>query len=142
MDIRRIFRFLEDIEARRKGVKVWFALVLSWSIIRSAIIARVFHKYGLNPTLYFVIDFLSSLVYAQASAQSLLAYLDKKKSQAIWWAVATIPSFYAPDIYIIYSSKKVPTSTYIGFGVILAAFSLFAIYQWADSRKGRRGSGQ
>lgn len=142
MDIRRIFRFLEDIEARRKGVKVWFALVLSWSIIRSAIIARIFHKYGLNPTLYFVIDFFSSLIYAQASAQSLLAYLDKNKSRAIWWAVATIPSFYAPDFYIIYSSKKVPTSTYIGFGLILAAFSLFAIVQWIDSRKGRQGPGK
>ena len=140
MDIRRIFRFLEDIEARRKGVKIWFALVLGWSVIRSLIIARVFHKYGLNPTFYFAIDFLSSLIYAQASAQSLLAFIDKKKSQAIWWALLTIPAFYAPDIYIIYSSKKVPTSTYIGFGVILAAFSLFALMQWMDSRKNKKGA--
>jgi hypothetical protein len=140
MDIRRIFRFLEDIEARRKGVKIWFALVLGWSIIRSLIIAGVFHKYGLDSRLYFVIDFLSSLVYAQASAQSLLAYVDRNKVRAIWWALLTIPAFYAPDIYIIYSSKKVPTSTYIGFGVILAAFSLFAFMQWIDSRKNKKGA--
>jgi len=140
MDIRRIFRFLEDIEARRKGVKIWFALVLGWSIIRSLIIAGVFHKYGLDSRLYFVIDFLSSLVYAQASAQSLLAYVDRNKVRAIWWALLTIPAFYAPDIYIIYSSKKVPTSTYIGFGVILAVFSLFAFMQWIDSRKNKKGA--
>ena len=140
MDIRRFFRFLEDIEARRKGVKVWFALVLSWSIIRSIIIARVFHKYGLNPTLYFVIDFLSSIPYAYASAQSILSLIDKRRRRAIWWGVAAIASFYAPDIYIMYSSKQVPTSTYIGFGVILAAFSLFAIVQWIDSRRNKKGA--
>lgn len=140
MDIRKIFRFLEDIEARRKGVKIWFALVLAWSIIRSVIIARVFHKYGLNPILYFLIDFLSSFIYAHASAQSLLAYIDKNKVRAIWWGLATIPAFYAPDIYIIYSSKQVPTSTYIGFAVILAAMSAFALIQWLESRKNKKGA--
>jgi hypothetical protein len=140
MDIRKIFRFLEDIEARRKGVKIWFALVLAWSIIRSLVIAGVFNKYGLDSRLYFAIDFLSSLIYAHASSQSLLAFVDRKKAVAIWWALLTIPAFYAPDIYIIYSSKKVPTSTYIGFGAILAAFSLFAIIQWIDSWRKRKGT--
>jgi len=140
MDIRRIFRFLEDIEARRKGVRIWFALVLGWSIIRSLIVARVFHKYGLDSRLYFLIDILSSLVYAQASAQSLLAYVDRRRAPAIWWALLTIPAFYAPDIYIIYSSKKVPTSTYVGFGVILGAFSLFAFIQWIDSRRNKKSA--
>jgi hypothetical protein len=140
MDLRRFFRFLEDIEARRKGVKIWFALVLAWSIIRSVIIARVFHKYGLSPTIYFAIDFLSSFVYAHASAQSLLAYIDKNRTRAIWWGLATIPSFYAPDIYIVYSSKQVPTSTYIGFAVILAALSAFALMQWLESRRNKKGA--
>jgi len=140
MDIRKILRFLEDIEARRKGVKIWFALVLAWSIIRSIIIARVFHKYGLNPTIYFASDFLSSFIYAHASAQSLLAYIDKNKVRAIWWGLATIPAFYAPDIYIIYSSKQVPTSTYIGFAVILAVMSAFALVQWLESKKSKKGA--
>jgi len=140
MDIRRFLRFLEDIQARRRGVKIWFALVLGWSIIRSLIIARIFHKYGLSPTIYFAIDFLSSFVYAHASAQSLLAYIDKDKVRAIWWALATIPSFYAPDIYIVYSSKQVPTSTYIGFAVILTALSAFAFLQWQESRRSKNKS--
>jgi hypothetical protein len=141
MDIKSFLRVLEDIEARRKGLKIWFALVLTWSILRSVVVSRVFHQYGLNPTVYFVIDFLSSIPYAYASAQSLLTFIDKKRIQALWWGVATIASFYAPDIYIVYVSQEVPTSTYIGFGLVLAALSFFAIYQWADSRKGRQGSG-
>ena len=138
MDIRRFFRFLDDVEARRKGLKIWFVLVLGWSIGRSIIVSQVFHKYGLNSRIYFLIDFLTSIPYAYTSAQSLLTFIDKKRTQALLWGVATIAFFYAPDIYIIYSSKQVPNSTYIGFGIVLFALSTFAIAQWRDSRRNKK----
>ena len=134
MDAKQIFRFFDDIEARRKGLRIWFVLVLSWSIGRSIIVSHVFHKYGLSAKVYFAIDFLSSIPYAYASAQSLLTFIDKKRTQAFWWGAATVSTFYAPDVYIVYISKEVPTSTYIGFGLVLAALSIFAIAQWKDSR--------
>jgi hypothetical protein len=135
MQTRRIFTLLEDVSARRKGLRIWFVLVLTWSIIRSLLVARVFQRYGLNPKIYFAIDFLSSIPYAYASAQSLLKFLDKKRMRAIWWGLLTISMFYAPDIYIVYISKKVPLSTYAGFVIILIALSIFAYVQWRDSRK-------
>ena len=137
MEAKKIFRLLEDIEARRKGLKIWFVLVLSWSIGRSLIVSHIFHKYGLNPRVYFVIDFLSSIPYAYASAQSLLTFIDRRRVQAFWWGVLTVVSFYAPDIYIVYISKEVPVSTYFGFGLVLAALSIFAIAQWRDSRRSK-----
>jgi hypothetical protein len=135
MQTRRIFTLLEDVSARRKGLRIWFVLVLTWSIIRSLLVARVFQRYGLNPKIYFAIDFLSSIPYAYASAQSLLKFLDKKRMRAIWWGLLTISMFNAPDIYIVYISKKVPLSTYAGFVIILIALSIFAYVQWRDSRK-------
>ena len=140
MDIRKFFRLLEDVEARRKGLKIWFVLVLGWSIGRSIIVSKVFHKYGLNSRIYFLIDFLTSIPYAYTSAQSLLTFIDKKRSQTLLWGVATVAFFYAPDIYIVYSSKKVPTSTYVGFGIVLLALSFFAIAQWRDSRRNKKGA--
>lgn len=137
MHLRKVFTLLEDIEARRKGVRIWFVLVLSWSIARSLVVSHVFHKYGLNAKVYFAIDFLSSIPYAYASAQSLLSFIDKHRSRAFWWGVATVVSFYAPDVYIVYISREVPTSTYIGFGVVLAALSIFAIAQWRESRNSK-----
>jgi len=138
MDIRSFFRFLDDVEARRKGLKIWFVLVLGWSIGRSVIVSQVFHKYGLNSRIYFLIDFLTSIPYAYTSAQSLLTFIDKKRTQALLWGFATIAFFYAPDIYIVYSSKQVPASTYIGFGIVLFALSAFAIAQWRDSRRNKK----
>ena len=134
MDARQIFRFFEDIDARRKGIRVWFMVVLGWSIARSIAVSHVFHKYGLNTRVYFVIDFLSSIPYAYASAQSLLTFIDKKRVQTFWWGTSAVISFYAPDVYIVYISKEVPTTTYIGFVLVLVALSIFAIAQWRDSR--------
>ena len=134
MNAKRVFALFNDIEARRKGLRIWFILVLSWSIGRSIIVSHIFHKYGLNPWVYFVIDFLSSIPYAYASAHSLLAFIDKRKVQAFWWGMLTVASFYAPDIYIVYISREVPRSTYLGFGVVLAALTIFAIAQWRESR--------
>jgi hypothetical protein len=135
MKLRELLRFLEDIEARRKGMRIWFALVLAWSLGRSLVVAKVFNKYGLNPRTYFAIDFLSSIPYAYASAQSLLTFIDKKRVQSIAWGLVTIVTFYLPDIYIVAVSKQVPSSTYLGFGLILFALSVFAYSQWKEKRR-------
>jgi hypothetical protein len=135
MKLRELLRFLEDIEARRKGMRIWIALVLVWSLGRSLVVAKVFNKYGLNPRTYFAIDFLSSIPYAYASAQSLLTFIDKKRVQSIAWGLVTIVTFYLPDIYIVAVSKQVPSSTYLGFGLILFALSVFAYVQWKEKRR-------
>ena len=135
MKLRELLRFLEDIEARRKGMRIWFALVLAWSLGRSLVVAKVFNKYGLNPRTYFAIDFLSSIPYAYASAQSLLTFIDKKRVQSIAWGLVTIVTFYLPDIYIVAVSKQVPASTYLGFALILLALSVFAYSQWKEKRR-------
>jgi hypothetical protein len=135
MGIKNLLRYLEDVEARRKGIRIWLALVLLWSIGRSILIAQVFDQYGLNPRIYFAIDFLSSVPYALASAQSLLAYIDGKKVQSALWGALTFITFYLPDLYIVAVSKRVPPSTYFGFAIVLAIFSSIAYSQWKEKRR-------
>jgi len=139
MQTKRIFLLLEDVSARRKGFRIWFVLVLTWSITRSFLVARVFQRYGLNPKIYFAVDFLSSMPYAYASAQSLLKFIDKKRKQTLLWGLLTILMFYAPDVYILKITKKVPISTYAGFVIILVALSIIAFVQWRDSRNLKSG---
>jgi hypothetical protein len=132
---RDLLQYLEDAEARRKGLRIWIFLVLAWSIGRSIIVAKVFAEYGLIPQLYFAIDFLSSIPYAYASAQSLLTYIDKKKFQSMAWALVTAVAFYLPDIYIVIASHHVPPSTYFGFALVLAVLSALAYVQWKEKRR-------
>lgn len=135
MSLREFLRFLEDADARRKGLRIWFSLVLAWSLGRSFVVAKVFQKYGLNSRIYFAIDLLSSIPYAYASAQSLLTYVDKKRVQTLAWGLLTIATFYLPDVYILTVSKHVPPTTYVGFAVLLLLLSAFAYSQWNEKRR-------
>ena len=132
---RDLLQYLEDAEARRKGVRIWIFLVLAWSIARSIVVAKVFAEYGLNPQLYFAIDFLSSIPYAYASAQSLLTFIDKQRVRSIAWGLVTVVAFYLPDIYIVIASRHVPPSTYLGFALIVAVLSVLAYAQWNEKRR-------
>lgn len=135
MKPRDLLQFLEDAEARRKGLRIWILLVLAWSIARSIVVAKIFAKYGLNPQLYFLIDFLSSIPYAYASAQSLLAYIDQKRVQSIAWVLIAVVAFYLPDIYIVIAARQVPPSTYFGFALVLLLLSALAYSQWKEKRR-------
>ena len=135
MSLREFLRFLEDADARRKGLRIWFSLVLAWSLGRSFVVAKVFQKYGLNSRIYFAIDLLSSIPYAYASAQSLLTYVDKKRVQTLAWGLLAIATFYLPDVYILTVSKHVPPTTYVGFAVLLLLLSAFAYSQWKEKRR-------
>lgn len=135
LQYRELLRYLEDAESRRKGLRIWFFLVLAWSLARSIVVAKVFTNYGLNPKIYFAIDFLSSIPYAYASAQSLLAFIDKRRSRSIAWGLLTIVAFYLPDIYIVIAARHVPPSTYLGFALVLAALSALAYSQWKEKRR-------
>jgi hypothetical protein len=134
MRIREIAKLLDDVENRRKGLRIWLLLVLIWSITRTFIVEAVFHKYGLNTFRYFLIDFLSSIPYAYASAHSLLALYDKRFKAAYGWIALTVASFYLPDVYIIQTSHRVPPSIYTGFAISLAVLSLLALTQWRAHR--------
>ena len=134
MRIREFAKLLDDVENRRKGLRIWIVLVLLWSITRTFIVGAFFHKYGLNTFRYFLIDFLSSVPYAYASAHSLLALYDKRFKSAYGWIALTVISFYLPDIYIIETSHRVPPSIYTGFAISLAVLSWLALMQWREQR--------
>ena len=134
MRIREFAKFLDDVENRQKGLRIWIVLVLLWSITRTFIVGAFFHKYGLNTFRYFLIDFLSSIPYAYASAHSLLALYDKRFRAAYGWIALTVISFYLPDVYIIQTSHQVPPSIYTGFAISLAVLSWLALMQWREQR--------
>lgn len=135
MRLRDLLKYVEDIDNRRKGIRIWLILVLIWSLARSIVVTRFFEQYGLNPALYFVIDFLSSIPYAYASAQTLLAFIDKQRNRALAWGLLTVVTFYLPDLYIVFAAKHVPPTTYLGFVLVLAIFSGLAYSQWKEKRR-------
>lgn len=135
MRVREILRVLDDVENRRKGIRIWLLLVLTWSITRTLIIGSIFQKHGLNTWHYFLIDFLSSFPYAFASAYAILATYDKRFKAAYFWIAITTISFYLPDVFIIRTTNHVPPTIYLGFAIALVFLSTLAFLQLVRNRK-------
>jgi hypothetical protein len=128
--------FFSNPSVRRRGFQLWLFVVLAWSIARTILISHIFRKYGLNVTLYFAIDFLSSIPYAFTFAKSVSCFLAHQRNSALKWGLVTTLLFYLPDIYIVLDARHVPFHTYIGFGFTLIFLSILAIGQWRDRRRG------
>ena len=135
MHMRKILRALDDVENRRKGVRIWLLLVLTWSILRTFIVSAFFHKHGLNTWYYFFIDFSSSIPYGFASAYALLAIYDKRFKSAYFWITITVISFYLPDIFILHTTHHVTLTIYSGFAIALIVLSTLAYLQLMRNRK-------
>jgi hypothetical protein len=135
MNLRQALNFLEDAQAQKKGMRIWFLLVIGWSILRSVIVSRIFASYGLNSIQYFLVDFISSIPYAYTSGKSLFTYIARDLRKSFYWLIATVIFFYVPDIFILLTTHRVPSSTYIGFGIVLFILSWLALSQWKEKRR-------
>ena len=106
---------------------IWYVLVLGWALIRTFAVKTVFAENGVNPWLYLAIDLLASLPYARYTHQLVISYLEKDRQKFKKAAIISIASFYAPDIYILLVAREVPRAVYLGFFLVLALFSIFAV---------------
>ena len=105
---------------------IWYALVLGWALIRTLIVKDVFEKSGVNPWIYLVIDLTASVPYARYTHRFVISYLEKDWKELKIAAVISVLTFYAPDLYILLSARKVSTSIYLGFFLILFIFSVIS----------------
>lgn len=102
---------------------IWYALVLSWALIRTLIVKDVFEKSGVNPWIYLVIDLTASIPYARYTHIFVISYLEKDWKKLKIAAVISVLTFYAPDLYILLSAREVSKNIYFGFFLILFIFS-------------------
>ena len=113
---------------RSSGAKrTWFFLVLAWAVIRTFAVKGFFSAYGIHPSIYLVIDLLSSIPYAHYSANLVISYLDKNWESTSKNFLLTAIFFYVPDIYIFTAANRIPRQLLIGFIISVLIFSLIAI---------------
>lgn len=120
---------------RKSGINIWIVVVLAWAFIRAYFVNDIFQKYGVNATLYLLIDLASSIPYAITSGKALFAYLDRKRKAFLRQVTLAIIFFYLPDIYIIISAQRVPSGTYIGLFFWVFLMSTLAIIKFIRDKK-------
>jgi hypothetical protein len=93
--------------------RAWFIAVLVWSILRIVFADVFFAQYGVNIWIFAAFEFVSSPIFARATAKMVLALSTHQILNSMFWGVITLSSFAAPDVYLLTTGKNLPWTAYL-----------------------------
>jgi hypothetical protein len=118
--------------------RAWLASVLTYSLIRTFIIWKIFQKYGVNQYVYLVIDLICAYFFAKFSTKVVLEANQTHYKKLIKNLLFTLVFNFIPDMYVLLTAKEVPQFLYESFIqviLILAGVSAFTLYRSYKQRK-------
>ena len=105
--------------------RVWFIVVVAWSILRVVFADVFFAKYGINIWIFAGVEVISSPIFAFATAKMVVALSKHHIRNSILWGFSTLTSFGAPDIYLLTTGKNLPWLAYlVVIGIMAIAGSM------------------
>jgi hypothetical protein len=93
--------------------RAWFIAVLVWSIFRIVFADVFLAQYGVNIWIFAAFEFVSSPIFARATAKMVLALSTHQILNSMFWGVITLTSFAAPDVYLLTTGKNLPWTAYL-----------------------------
>ena len=112
--------------SRQQLKRAWMGVVLGYAVIRALLIWKVFAKYGVNPYIYLIVDFISAYFYAIYSTNLVEKYLQRNYRQTTKYLLLTVITNFLPDIYILITARSVPEFIFRTFVQIILLLALIA----------------
>ena len=123
---------------RRILQNAWLFAVAAWACFRIFAVNTWLSQYGVNTTIFAMVEVGSSIPYGIGSARCVTSLIDHRRLPAIWWGVMGVVGFIAPDLYMLTAGKSMPALTYviiIGLLTVLGTISVVGlIRQYRQSR--------
>ena len=102
------------IAQRRKLFSyAWLVAVMLWCAIRIGVVSVWLSQYGVNTSVFAVIEIVSSVIYGVASARTVLALVDKRRRNALLWGLASVVAYLVPDVYVFSAGRSLPLLSYV-----------------------------
>ena len=92
---------------------IWVVLVLLWSLVRISVVAVWLSNYGVNTTVFAIIEITSSILYSVSSAKAVVRFIDRQRRCVMVWSLLALIGFLAPDVYVLTSGRSLPTISYV-----------------------------
>jgi choline-glycine betaine transporter len=123
---------------RRRLEHAWFLVVVVYALIRIFLADKFLAKYGLPIKPFAVVEIMSSMVYALASARFIGALVDNNNRKAGFFGLCTLVGFGAPDVFVILASDHIPRSIYVVLALIVVGTTVYTVRELrAKMRKAR-----
>lgn len=111
---------------------------VAYDALHTSVMIGIFHRYGLNPWIYvfYIIGF--SVGFAWSSLALVGALVDRQHRRA--WRISAVAAvcFFAPELFLITTTRHVPTYIYALFGAYLAGSSTLAVLTLARRYRAKR----
>ncbi len=112
---------------RRRLEHAWFLAVVIYALIRIFLADKFLAKYGLPIKPFAVVEIVSSMVYALASARFIGALVDNHNRKAGFFGLCTLVGFGAPDVFVIAASDHIPRSIYVVLVLIVLGTAVYTV---------------
>jgi choline-glycine betaine transporter len=123
---------------RRRLEHAWFLVVVAYACVRIFLADKFLVKYGLPIKPFAVVEIMSSMVYALASARFIGALVDNNNRKAGFFGLCTLVGFGAPDVFVIFASDHIPRSIYVVLALIVIGTTVYTVRELrAKMRKAR-----
>ncbi len=128
--------------SRREQIeRGWILVSIAYGGLRAALVWKFLHKYGVNPYIFGVIEFVSAAIYGKSSAQVVGAVVDGAWVRLRKWLPIAAFSYFAPDGYVFLSAGHLPSDMLaILISVVAVTLALTGVGMFAQVRRGRRVS--
>ena len=103
-----------------------------WCAIRIGAVSVWLSRYGVNASVFAVVEIVSSIIYGVASARTVLALVDKRRRIALLWGSTSAVSYLAPDVYVFSSGQSLPMMSYV---VIITLIIVLGSVGIVDARR-------
>ena len=128
----------ETLRKRQILSRVWAAVVIGWSLIRTVVIWAALGRYGFNPWIYLAIDLVCSTIDAFTTPRMVLSFIDDLYKPAILWGIVSLIAYVIPDIYIFVGTRTLPTKVIVVLCVVIGLMLTLAVITVVRKvRKGR-----
>lgn len=117
----------------------WILVSVAYGGLRAALVWKFLRKYGVNPYVFGVIEFVSAAIFGKSSAQVVGAVVDGAWIRLRPWLAIAVLSYFAPDAYVFLSAGRLPSDMLaIVICVVSVTFVLTGVGMIAQVRRARR----
>ena len=119
----------------------WILISIAYGGLRAALVWKFLEKYGVNPYVFGLIEFVSAAIYGKSSAQVVGAVVDGAWRRLRPCLPTAVIAYFAPDGYVFLSAGKLPSDmlviliSVVGVTLILTALGIVT-----QVRRGRLAS--
>lgn len=112
---------------RRLFERVWIVLGLVWAVGRVVVAKATVEKYGVNITVFAVIEILAAWPHALGAARVVTNLIDRDPHGALPWGLLLAVSHIGPELYIAVVGSHMPVGVYVSLAVIVLGLGALAV---------------